>query len=86
MRFIGFYDYTVWLTYISLASALVGMLQASRGNLGWAVFCIMFSGFCDMFDSVLLSSPPTFFAGSSALRYLTCLKQAVRLTPTRVHA
>ena len=53
MHFIGFYDYTVWLTYISLASALVGMVQASRGNLGWAVFCIMFSGFCDMFDGIV---------------------------------
>ena len=53
MKFIGFYDYTVWLTYISLASALVGMLQASKGNLGAAVFCIMFSGFCDMFDGIV---------------------------------
>ena len=53
MHFIGFYDYTVILTYISLASALVGMVQASRGNIGWAVFCIMFSGFCDMFDGIV---------------------------------
>lgn len=53
MHFIGFYDYTVWLTYISLGSALVGMLQASRGNLGWAVFCILLSGVCDMFDGIV---------------------------------
>ena len=53
MHFIGFYDYTTWLTYISLGSAIVGIVQATRGNLGWAVFCIMFSGFCDMFDGIV---------------------------------
>ena len=53
MRFIGFYDYTTWLTYISLASAIVGIIQATRGNLGVAVFCIFFSGFCDMFDGIV---------------------------------
>ena len=53
MHFIGFYDYTTWLTYISLASAVVGIIQATRGNLGLAVFCIFFSGFCDMFDGIV---------------------------------
>ncbi len=53
MKFIGFFDYTTWLTYASLASALIGMLQASKGHLGAAVFCIMFSGFCDMFDGIV---------------------------------
>ena len=53
MHFIGFYDYTTWLTYISLASAVVGIVQASKGNLVLAVFCIMFSGFCDMFDGIV---------------------------------
>lgn len=53
MRFIGFYDYTVWLTYLSLASALFGIVQASRGNLLLAVLSIMFSGFCDMFDGMV---------------------------------
>lgn len=53
MHFIGFYDYTVWLTYLSLVSALVGMVQASRGNLVFAVICILFSGFCDMFDGIV---------------------------------
>lgn len=53
MHFIGFYDYTVWLTYISLASAILGIIQATKGNLGLAVFCIFFSGFCDMFDGIV---------------------------------
>lgn len=53
MRFIGVYDYTVWLTYLSLASAIVGLIQTNGGNLKLAVFCVMFSGFCDMFDGMV---------------------------------
>ncbi len=53
MRFIGFYDYTVLLTYLSLASAIVGILEASKGNLVFAVLCIVFSGVCDMFDGIV---------------------------------
>ena len=53
MHFIGFYDYTVILTYVSLASAIVGIIEASKGNTLVAVFCIMFSGFCDMFDGIV---------------------------------
>lgn len=53
MHFIGFYDYTVWLTYLSLASATVGMISAFRGDARLAVFCLMFSGFCDLFDGIV---------------------------------
>lgn len=53
MRFIGFYNYTVWLTYTSLASAVVGIISALQGRVGTAVFCILFSGFCDLFDGVV---------------------------------
>ena len=53
MKFIGFYDYTVILTYISLFSGLVGIGMASQGRLGAAILCLMFSGFCDMFDGAV---------------------------------
>lgn len=53
MRFIGFYNYTVILTYVSLASALVGLITASKGDVGGAVFFLIFSGFCDLFDGVI---------------------------------
>ena len=46
---IGFYDYTVILTYISLAS-IIGIFCAVTGHPKWAVFCLAFSGLCDMFD------------------------------------
>lgn len=50
---IGFYNYTVWLTYIGMLSSVVGIGFASGGNITAAVICLMFSGFCDMFDGIV---------------------------------
>lgn len=47
---IGFYDYTVILTYMSLASAVSGMACAITGHPIWATLCLLFCGLCDMFD------------------------------------
>lgn len=47
---IGFYDYTVVLTYVSLFISVTGIFSALDGNLQEAVICLMLSGFCDMFD------------------------------------
>ena len=47
---IGFYDYTVVLTYISLFISVSGIFSAMDGNLDEAVVCLMLSGMCDMFD------------------------------------
>ena len=47
---IGFYDYTVILTYLGFSSGMVGIFLAITGNTFWAVMCLMFSGLCDMFD------------------------------------
>ncbi len=47
---IGFYDYTVILTYISFVSAVAGIFCACSRQLQWAIFFLAFSGFCDMFD------------------------------------
>lgn len=47
---IGFYNYTVILTYISLISSVFGMTQAIHGHFKTAIFCLAFSGLCDMFD------------------------------------
>ncbi len=47
---IGFYDYTVVLTYISFASAVSGIFCATTGHIRWAIFFLAFSGLCDMFD------------------------------------
>lgn len=47
---IGFYDYTVILTYLGFSSGMIGIFLAITGNTFWAVMCLMFSGLCDMFD------------------------------------
>lgn len=47
---IGFYDYTVVLTYVSLLLSVFGMTQAIHGKFKTAIFCLALSGLCDMFD------------------------------------
>ncbi len=47
---IGFYDYTVVLTYVSLACSVFGMTQAIDGRYRIAIVCLAISGLCDMFD------------------------------------
>ena len=53
MRFIGVYDYTVILTYLSLFSAFGGMTFASRGMFTGAILCLAASGICDAFDGTV---------------------------------
>lgn len=53
---IGFYDYTVVLTYISLAISVFGMTQAIDGKFTTAIFCLALSGLCDMFDGKIARS------------------------------
>ena len=45
---IGFYDYTVVLTYIGFASGVTGIFCASTRHLRWAVFFLALSGLCSM--------------------------------------
>lgn len=52
---IGFYNYTVILTYLGLLSSVTGIfLACGVGNLPaspkYAIVCLMISGLCDMFD------------------------------------
>lgn len=47
---IGFYNYTVVLTYMSLISSVYGMTEALDGRFGKAVACLVVSGICDMLD------------------------------------
>lgn len=53
MKLIGFYDYTVLLTYLSLFSAVYSMIQAFEGNYTVSVLCILLSGICDAFDGTV---------------------------------
>ena len=56
LRLIGFYDYTVILTYLSLFSAVTGMGLAATGRFTAAVLCLLMSGFCDAFDGIVARS------------------------------
>ena len=56
MKFIGVYDYTVILTYMSFVSGMLGMMFAYQGRIGLAIACLMISGVCDMFDGVVARS------------------------------
>ncbi len=47
---IGFYDYTVVLTYLGLCSSVFGITQAMDGRFRTAIVCLAISGLCDMFD------------------------------------
>lgn len=51
---IGYYNYTVILTYMSLISSVLGMFFAMgiSGSIHpeYAIICLMISGLCDMFD------------------------------------
>ena len=56
MKLIGFYDYTVILTYLSLISAVGGIALVTSGHPILATFCLLFSGLCDMFDGKVARS------------------------------
>lgn len=53
---IGFYNYTVILTYMSLLSALFGTFLAFNGNAKMALICLCVCGTCDAFDGVVARS------------------------------
>lgn len=52
---IGFYDYTVILTYASLLSAGIGIFVSLSGigHPYWGTFFLLFCGLCDAFDGMV---------------------------------
>ncbi len=50
---IGFYNYTVILTYLGAASGVIGIGLAAYGRVSMSVVCLMISGFCDLFDGTI---------------------------------
>lgn len=55
-RIIGFYNYTVVLTYIGMLFAFTGILDAIRQNFIGSIICLMCAGICDMFDGAVAST------------------------------
>lgn len=50
---IGYYNYTVILTYLGLASGMCGIFAAIEQHPVIALICLMLSGFFDMFDGLV---------------------------------
>ena len=55
-RIIGYYNYTVVLTYLGMISAVIGIFFATSGYYASAVWCLMVAGVCDMFDGAVAST------------------------------
>lgn len=55
-RLIGYYDYTVVLTYCGMLFAFFGILRVLSQDYFNAVFCLMLAGVCDMFDGAVAST------------------------------
>lgn len=53
---IGFYNYSVILTYIGLMSSVFGITQIIEGNESLAFLCLLLSGICDLFDGRIARS------------------------------
>ena len=47
---IGFYNYSVVLTYLGVGLSIFGITQALTGNYDIAILCLALAGCCDTFD------------------------------------
>ena len=58
MKLVGYYNRSVYLTYLGLAASVFGMTLAVKGRMGAALSCLLFSGLCDMFDGTVAQHTP----------------------------
>lgn len=56
IKLLGFYNYTVILTYVGMLTAFVGITAAFSGDFFKAAICLMVAGLCDMFDGAIAST------------------------------
>ncbi len=57
-RLLGYYNYTVILTYVGMLFGFTGIICALKDNCYSAVICLMAAGFCDMFDGTIAATRP----------------------------
>lgn len=55
-KLLGYYNYTVVLTYIGMLCGFMGIIKVLKGDLFGAVLCLIAAGFCDMFDGTIAST------------------------------
>lgn len=53
---IGYYNYTVVLTYIGTLFGFLGISFIGNNHLKNALICLVIAGFCDMFDGTIAST------------------------------
>lgn len=53
---IGYYNYTIILTYIGTFFGFLGIVFISGDDLKMALVCLVAAGFCDMFDGKIAST------------------------------
>lgn len=56
MKLIGFYNYTVILTYLGAAAAVCGIFFSASGSPFWGIICLLVAGLTDMFDGKVAST------------------------------
>lgn len=55
-KMVGYYDYTVILTYCGMLFAFYGILRVLGQSYWESVFCLMLAGICDMFDGAVAAT------------------------------
>ncbi|MDD6058748.1 MAG: CDP-alcohol phosphatidyltransferase family protein [Clostridiales bacterium] len=55
-KVLGYYDYTVILTYCGMLFAFCGILRVIGQEYWKAIFCLMIAGMCDMFDGAVAAT------------------------------
>lgn len=55
-KLLGYYDYTVVLTYCGMLFAFFGLMRVISRDYWTAVFCLMLAGLCDMFDGAVAAT------------------------------
>lgn len=55
-KLLGYYDYTVILTYCGMLFSFYGILRVINQHYWNATLCLMLAGVCDMFDGMIAST------------------------------
>lgn len=53
---LGYYNYTVVLTYLGMLAAFMGVIKAIDGEYQLGIVCLMIAGICDMFDGMVANT------------------------------
>lgn len=56
MKLLGYYNYTVILTYLGASAAVCGVFFSAGVHPFWGVLCLLFAGLTDMFDGKVAST------------------------------